>query len=193
MVRLRVDVAVIPSWFSILRCQISLTLHWCSPLSSPSRHTNSHWVLNNCTLYASGLFWQPVYRFYVLSIEFKIFKTSQFLSDHYTRHGHAEWHRSIAYQRFRRGIYSIETHALVLDIYSSMFWPFDIQFVLLGFDDVRYAIFNFLTMCRRSQKSVMLVAAWINAAWRMTFIRVLDVLGLLVRWVVWHHEGELCS
>jgi hypothetical protein len=109
----------------------SLTLHWCSHLSSPKRHTNSNWGLNNCTKIAYRLYWQPVYRFYVLSFESKIFETSQFLSHHYTHHFHNEWCSCSAFQRYRPAIYGITIHALVLDTYSLTSSPFLTQLVCL--------------------------------------------------------------
>ena len=149
------NVAEKSSGLPTMQCRKLLTLRWRSPLSSPSRHTNSHWVLNNFSSNPYSLFWQLVYGFYVLSFKSKIFETSQFLSQHYTRHLHDEWHLSMAFQRFRPAISHINIHALVLDIYNVTSSPFIIQFILLDFNDVRCAMFDLSTMRRRAEQSVM--------------------------------------
>jgi len=155
-----------------MQCQKSLKLCWHSPLSSPYRHPNSHWALNNCTKIAYSLHWQPVYHFYVLSFESKIFETSQFLSHHHTHHLHDEWRKSTTFQRFQPAIYSVQIHAQVLDIYSPTSSPVLIKLILLDFHDVPYTLLNFSTMCRSSQRRVMQLDAWIKPAWRLSFIEV---------------------
>ena len=114
-----------------------LTLHWCSPLSSPSRHTNSHCVLNNCTKNTYSLYWQPEYSFNVSSFESKIFETCQFLSHCHTHHFHYQWGCSIGFQRFRLAIYCIKMHSLVLDINSLTSSPFHIQLIVSDLQDIR--------------------------------------------------------
>jgi len=150
-------------------------------------------VHTNCTENAYSLYWQPVYRFYVLLLESKIFNPSQFLSHHSTRHSHDKWLSSLAFQRFRPAIYSIKLDVQVSDIDSPTSSPFLIQLLLLDFHDVPSAIFNSSTICRRSEPRVMKLAAWIDAACQLSFVRVSDMLWPLFQWVVWHHWLKLCQ
>jgi len=77
-------------------------------------------------------------------------------------------------------------------MYSPTSSPFLIQLILLNFHDVTYRNFNFSNMCRRSERRVLELAAWINAAWQLSFIRIWDVLWPLVLWVVWYNWLTLC-
>jgi len=175
-----------------MQCQKSLMLRWHSPMSSPQKHTYSHWVLNNCAYNPYSLFWQSVYRIYVLSCDSKIFETSQFLSHHHTPNLHHEWYKSIAIQRFWPAIYRIKIHQLISNINSATSSPFLIQLILLDFHHVPEAIFDFLTISRRSERRVMLLAACITADWQLSFFWDSDVLWPLILWVVWHHWLTLC-
>jgi hypothetical protein len=68
-----------------------------------------------------------------------------------------------------------------------------VQLVFLDIHNVILIIFKFSTMCSRSERRVVQLAAWTNATWRPAFIRVHTLHWPVVLRVVWHHCLTFCE
>jgi len=88
--------------------------------------------------------------------------------------------------------YGLPIHQLMLHIYSPTSKHIFFQLVFPDFHDIPLAHSKISTMWSRSDRRVMQLAAWTNAAWWLPFIRVQTWHWPLVLWLVWHNRINFC-
>jgi len=163
-------------------------LYW----HSPSRHTNSQWMLNNGMQHVSSHYWQPICHIYEQSYTSKSFKAAQFQIHKYIYYLSNEWSKTITFQQFWNAIHDLLINLPIFDIFSLTPSPILIWLSLLDIHDPRYSMLRITPLCTRSEWTVLqLDKSIITSQWSL-FIQVHIAQGTLIVWLIWHHFLIFC-